>query len=237
MVTEAGSSQAAIATGLLWLCSTVLFLFVDPVRGWQNQGDFYTAVAANPLLYQLPRVVLAGTAWVGLAAVMDLGRVVRHPGDRWLRWSTLLVVIGLALTGISQARFALLNPERAALYVEGDAATQGAIEAGRFTLQLDPHGVLSTLFLILWLAMINVVALRRQAWPRGACLLGCAVALLSVLGMAGRGLGLTPIARITSLVNGLAAPAWFLWVGLALRTAPAPEPDRPEPWRQGETIS
>jgi hypothetical protein len=78
-------------------------------------GSSRAAVAANPLLYKLPRVVLAVTAFVGLAAVQDLRRVFRHAGDRWLRWTSLLVVIGLALTGVSQARFALFNPERAAL--------------------------------------------------------------------------------------------------------------------------
>lgn len=218
MATTTDSSNAAIATGLLWLCSTLLFLFFDPVRGGRTQEDFYRAVAADPLLYQLPRVSLAVTAFVGLAAVLAISRVVGDPSGGWLRWSTVLVVIGLALTGISQARFALINPERAAIYVGGDKVTQLAIEANRFTLQLDPHGIIGTLSLVVWLVSINVLALRKGSWRRSVSLLGIAVATVSAVGVGGRGLGLASVTQLTSLVNGLLAPVWFLWVGFTLRT-------------------
>lgn len=217
MHTAPSSGNAAIATGLLWLCSTLAFLFLDPARAWETQQSFYGAVAAESGLYQLPRVMLALTAFVGLAAVLEILRVLRNLDSGWLRWSSLLVVIGLALTGISQVRFALINPERAAIYLNGDAATRLAIEAGRFTLQLDPHGVMSTVSLLVWLVVVNRLALTSQSWPRAACLLGFLVAIVSLIGLSGRAFGLAQIAPLTSLVNGAIAPVWFLWIGFALR--------------------
>jgi hypothetical protein len=163
--------------------------------------------------------MLALTAFVGFAAVLDILCVLRNLDSGWLRWSSLLVVIGLALTGISQVRFALINPERAAIYLNGDAATRLAIEAGRFTLQLDPHGVMSTVSLLVWLVVVNRLALTGQSWPRALCLLGFVVAIVSLIGLGGRGFGLEQIAPLTSLVNGVIAPVWFLWVGFALRNS------------------
>jgi hypothetical protein len=219
-----GSGNAAIATGSLWLGSTLSFLLLDPARGLRVQEEFYAAVAADPLRYQVPRLLLAVTAFVGLAAVVELWRAVwRDRGsDGWLHWSSLLVVVSLAVTGVSQLRFALLNPARAARYVEGDAVTRLAIEAGRYTLQLDPHAILATVTLIVWLVVVNLLALERKAWPRGACLLGFTVALLSVLGAGGRGLDLPGISRLTSLLNGVLAPGWFLWIGIGLRSRRGP---------------
>ena len=69
MATIPGSGAAALTTGGLWLGATLAFLFVDPSRAWQTQEDFYRAVAAEPVLYQLPRVLLTLTAFVGLATV------------------------------------------------------------------------------------------------------------------------------------------------------------------------
>jgi hypothetical protein len=97
----------------------------------------------------------------------------------------------------------------------------GAVEAaegtGRFTLQLDPHGLIGTVSLLLWLAVINRLAFTSGAWPRGACVLRIAVTAVSAIGLGCRALGLTPIGAFTSLLNGVLAPAWFVWVGLALR--------------------
>lgn len=219
MHTTPRSGNAAIATGLLWLCSTLSFVFLDPTRGWETQQGFYAAVAAESGLYQFPRLMLALTAFVGLAAVLEILRVLRNLDSGWLRWSSLFVVIGLALTGISQVRFALLNPERAAIYLNGDAATKLAIEAGRFTLQLDPHGVISTVSLLVWLVVVNRFALTSQSWPRAACLLGFVVAIVSLIGLSGRAFGLSQIAPLTSLVNGVIAPVWFLAVGFAVRNS------------------
>jgi hypothetical protein len=115
MASTPASGNAAIATGLLWLCSTMAFLFFDPARASEIQENFYRAVAAAPVLYQLPRVLLALTAFVGLAAVLGIFHVLRGFDSGWLQWSSLLVVRGFALTGISQVRFALINPERSAI--------------------------------------------------------------------------------------------------------------------------
>lgn len=212
------STDAAIVTGLLWLASTLLLLFVDPVRGWQTQDDFYRAVAASPSLYQLPRIVLGATAFVGMAAVLEISRVLQNGASTWLRWSKLLAILGLALTGVSQVRFALINPARASIYVEGDVATRLAIEANRLSLQLDPNAVMSTLFLVVWLVVVNRLSLATKRWPLGASLLGFAVFLVAVAGISARALSLLPITQLTSLINGLLAPAWFLWVGVALHT-------------------
>jgi hypothetical protein len=222
MITAPASGNAAIATGLLWMCSTLSFLFFDPARAWETQENFYSAVAADPVLYQLPRVLLALTAFVGLAAVLGIFRVLRNFDSGWLDWSSLLVVIGFALTGVSQVRFALINPERAAIYVHGDAATKLAIEASRFTLQLDPQGVIATVSLLVWLIVVNRLALTSQSWPRPACLLGFVVVIVSLMGLSARASGLAPFVPLASLVNGVVAPAWFLWVGFALRNGRKP---------------
>jgi hypothetical protein len=37
------------------------------------------------------------------------------------------------------------------------------------------------------------------------------------MGLGGRVFGVAPVAPLASLVNGTLAPAWFLWVGFALR--------------------
>lgn len=209
--------NAAIATGLIWLSATLSFTLFDPTRRSQAQEVFYNAVAAAPFMYQLPRVLLALTALVALAAVVGIFRALRGFDNGWLSWSSLFVVIGLSLTGIAQLRFALINPERAAIYVNGDAATKLAVEAGRFTLQLDPHGFIATVSLLVWFIVVNRLALVSESWPRAACLLGFLVAVVSLSGLGGRALGLAAIAPLASLVNGVIAPAWFLWVGFALR--------------------
>jgi hypothetical protein len=187
---------------------------------YTNPGAFLASVAHNFTLLTVEFWAEALGALAGIAVVLAISARVRSANEGWVRWTSTLAIVGLAITAIDDLRFLALTPGRAAAYVQGDAAVKAALTAPGALEGLDPHHWLRLGAVGLWVMVVNLLALRARAWPAPLAIVGIGVALVYWLAVAGIVL---QIPAALTLVAGLGAivlaPLWYIWLGLRLRIA------------------
>jgi len=94
---------------------------------YTNPGAFLESFAKNPTLLTVVWWVEALSVLLGIAAVPAISESVRSTNEGWVRWTSTLAIIGLALWALDDLRFLALSPGRAAAYVQGDAAIRAAL--------------------------------------------------------------------------------------------------------------
>jgi hypothetical protein len=184
------------------------------------------AAGAAAFLYAVAFVILrsGGLAALCLLAVGLLATAVQvglyerlrevEPG--FALWG---LVLGLA-SGVGAALHG--GFDLAATILPPPAAT------GEVPSQVDPRGLLT--FGVAGLGVLVVAWLigREGRLPRGLSALGYATAVLSILLYLGRLIVFdpaSPLILIPAVLNGfLVGPAWYVWLGLALRRAEAAAP-------------
>jgi hypothetical protein len=215
----------AILTAVSYIVVGGTYLPLPPAQQqivglYTNPGAFLESAATNFTLLAVEFWAEALGALVGIAAVLAISERVRPANDGWVRWTSALAIIGLAITAIDDFRFLALTPVRAAAYVHGDAAVKAALTAPGALEGLDPQHWLRLGAFGLWVLVVNLLALRARAWPAPLAFVGIGVALVIWLAVAGI---VMQIPAAITLVAGLGAimlgPLWDIWLGLRLLTA------------------
>lgn len=181
--------------------------------------DLLPSFAADPMMLQLETLALAAMGIVGLAIVQPIRGLV-GPDDDWLRWTSVLALVGYGVAAVGNTLILGKLPGIAAAYVGADASAQTAITTFWRT-TIDPFGLWQFGAVGVWLLLVGIVARRSGALPSIGAYLALAAGLAHIV---------IPVVLLASAQSALAVVAliaaaviviWFGWVGLFL-------------WRRGE---
>lgn len=197
---ERFASFAAILAGVAGVLYSITFVVLAPRMTDSGNGNL--AVGLYSLFLMLGGL-FSSAALVGLYARL------RETEASFALWGLLLAMLA-ALGSVIHGGYDLAN-----------AFNPPGSSTGDFPNQIDPRGLLTFgisgigLFVLSWLMSHN------RTFPRGLALLGYLLAALLVIIYIGRLIVLDPKSYAILLPAALAGlivnPAWYIWLGLALR--------------------
>lgn len=218
----------AIAVGVSYLLVTTFFV-LDPTQLiHDDKHALWTGLAEGGtarILYYWGYAIGAVFAFGAIPAIADLVRG-RHEG--WVRWTTGLAYLSFGVTAVETFRLVTATPLWAANYAGGDETVRTAIATTDLLLRLDPATWLRFGVLGPWFLVVNILALRHGLLRRPLTYVGIALGVLTTTTALGVALNIGPMVLVSAVLGGaVAAPVWFIWVGLSLRRGvprPAAEP-------------
>ena len=83
-------------------------------------------------------------------------------------------------------------------------------------MSIDPHGWLTFGGVGLWLLVVNLLALRRNIWPKPLAYVGVASAIAGWFVAIGLFLSVEIFVTIGTAAV-IVGPIWYIWAGLVLR--------------------
>ena len=170
--------------------------------------------AANPMPLQLEMGLLTLIGVVGLAVVRPIRQLLDRD-DPWLRWTSILAIVGYAVGAVGNSLVMGKLPGIANAFVAADDAGKQII-AVFWRTTLDPFGLWQFGAVGVWLLVVGIVALRARGLPQVGAYLAIAA------GVAHLAIPLVLVASaqsalaVLSLVAAVVIVAWFGWVGLHL---------------------
>ncbi|HEX9076540.1 MAG TPA: DUF4386 family protein [Anaerolineae bacterium] len=187
---------------------------------YTNPGAFLESFAKNSTLLTVEFWAEALGALFGIAAVLAISESVRASNEGWVRWTSTLAIIGLAIAAIDDLRFLALMPGRAMAYVQSDAATKAALTVPGILEGIDPQHWLRLGAVGFWVLVVSFLALRSGTWPKLLAYVGIGAAIAYWLAVAGIVFQLPSVLTIIAGLGGIfLAPLWYIWLGLRLRQA------------------
>ncbi|HEV2238116.1 MAG TPA: DUF4386 family protein [Ktedonobacterales bacterium] len=215
----------SILAGLALIVEAVVLLLlpreqqVDPASC--NCADtFLTSVAHSSTLLRVGFGLLALVAIFSIAAVLAISARVLAAHEGWVRWTSTLAIIGLALNAIDLLRRMALESAIATAYVRGDGAVKAALTVPGAVQSSDPQGWFKFGGVGLWILVVSLLALRGGKEPKLLSVVGILFALAGWLVVAGEVVAQSQSAvLIAGGVFALLAPIWYIWQGLRLRRA------------------
>ncbi len=211
----------SILVGALYVLVGITYtLLPAEQRVGGDPGAFYRSFAEGATVLTIYYWVFALGAVVALGALPAITESVRSLNEGWARWTSNLAYLGFAVTAIDFFRTLALQPDRAAAFVAGDASTQAALTAPGFAAGLDVNGWLGFGGVGLWVLVTSYLAMRSKVWPSPLAYVGVAVGVLYWLVVVGLVTDNGALLRIVAGLGGVvAAPIWYIWIGLRLRKA------------------
>lgn len=207
----------AILVGVSYIVVTAFFV-LDPTQLIHDKDELWTQLAQQ----STPRVMqywgYALGAVFAFGAIPAIAELVRDRHEGWVRWTTGLAYLSFGVTAVETFRLATATPQWAESYAGGDATVQTAIVTTDLLLRLDPATWLRFGALGPWFLVVNILALRYALLSRPLAYLGIALGVLTTTTALGVALGIGVLVLVSAVLGGaLAAPAWFIWVGIVLR--------------------
>lgn len=207
----------AILVGASYVVVTIFFV-LDPTQFVRDHGQLWARLAqqGTPRIVQYWGYALGAVfAFGAIPAIAELVRA-RHEG--WVRWTTGLAYLSFGVTAVETLRLVTATPLWAANYAGGDPTVQKAIVTTDLLLRLDPATWLRFGALGPWFLVVNVLALRYGLLPRALTYLGIALGVLTSTTAIGVAFGIAALVLVSAILGGaLAAPVWFVWIGVVLR--------------------
>ena len=209
----------SIIVGILYVLIGATFLLVPAEQkggtGIDDLIRFLPSFNQNPTAMMLLYLEFALGAILAIAAVPAISGLVRTVNEGWTRWTSNLAFLGFAVVAIYYFQMLAIVPSRAAAYVAGDVSTKAAIAV---PIGVDPQFLLRYGVIGLWMLVVSILALRGGKLPKLLSIVGIIAAILYWLLAANDILGVATIIRpIIAIAGGIiAAPIWFIWVGLKL---------------------
>ncbi len=209
----------SILTGVTIIAVAVMYLLLPPEQqdACGCPDKFLASMAHNPTLYMVDNAALALYSLLAIAVVLAISASVRAVHDGWVRWTSTLAIIGLAVTAIDALRHAALDPVKATAYVRGDAAVKAALTVPGALQGLDPQGWLRYGAVGFWILVVSLLALRGGTWPKVLVAVGIGVTLSYWLFLVGQVVQSQSLLAILGGVGGVIfVPIWYMWLGLRL---------------------
>jgi hypothetical protein len=181
---------------------------------------FLESLALDSRLYFVGGLVFGLGSLLGIAAVLGISQDVRSINEGWVRWTSILAMLGFATNAIDSFRRISVDPARAAVYLQADAATRAALTIPGTQPGLDPQAWLRMGAIGLWVLVVSMLALRAGIWTKTLAYLGVAVAIVYWLVVI---FNFVQSRLFTAVLAGagllVLAPAWYIWAGLKLRAS------------------
>jgi len=211
----------SILTGVSFIVAAVVYLLLpaEQQEACRCPEKFLISTAQNPTLLIVSYLVLALGSLLGIAAVLAISESVRSANEGWVRWTSTLAIIGLAVNAIVAFQHVALDPDRAAAYVKGDAAVKAALTVPGTLEDLDPQAWLRYGAFGLWVLVVSLLALRGGTWPKPLAYLGIGVTIAAWLVVAGEVFQGQSLIALIAGVSTILVPVWYIWLGLRLRKA------------------
>ena len=211
----------SILVGALYVLVGATYVLLPPEQQAGGAADaFYRSFAQSPTLNMINYWAFALAGVFALGALPAITESVRSVNEGWARWTSNLAYLGFAVTAIDFFRNIALQPDRAAAYVAGDASLRAVLAAPTFLAGLDSQGWLGFGGVGLWALMTSLLAMRSKMWPNTLAYVGCAVGVLYWLVVVSFVFDMAALTQIVAALGGVvAAPVWYIWVGMRLRKA------------------
>lgn len=211
----------SILVGALYVLLGATYVLLPPEQQAGGAPDaFYRSFAQSSTLNMINYWAFALAAVFALGALPAITESIRSVNEGWARWTSNLAYLGFAVTAIDFFRNIALQPDRAAAYVSGDASVQAVLAAPTFLAGLDSQGWLGFGGVGLWVLMTSMLAMRSKLWPSTLAYVGIAAAVLYFLVVVSLVFNLATLLQIVAALGGVvAAPIWYIWVGMRLRKA------------------
>ncbi len=211
----------SILVGALYILVGATYVLLPPEQQIGGAADaFYRSFAKSSTVNMINYWALALTAVFALGALPAITESVRSVNEGWARWTSNLAYLGFAVTAIDWFRNMALQPARAAAYVAGDASVQAVLAAPTFGAILDANGYLAFGGVGLWVLVTSLLALRSKMWPNTLAYVGIALSVLYTLVSVSLVYDNAALLQIVAALGGVvAAPVWYIWVGMRLRKA------------------
>ena len=224
-------------TGGLFLVGALAFAVAATVLSSTFE---WPDILREPAGTVLPEFVAGGTSlvWTWFATAWTYGilcvpilllpAALGRREDPVLRAATFVGAVSVVLSVVGFLRWVFVVPPLAKSYVEGDAATQAAVDAA-WVAQHQYGGALlgehlGQLMVIAWSVTVSVTILRSGVLSRALGISGLVVSTIYVLNQGDILATAVPSFPVWDLAGLLGSTAWGLWVawlGVALLRQPA----------------
>lgn len=208
----------AILVGVSYFVVAVFFV-LDPTQLiHDDQHRLWSELARNDtprVLYYWGYALGAIFAFGAIPAIADL---VRDKHEGWVRWTTGLAYLSFGVTAVETFRLVTATPLWADNYATGDQTVRTTIVTTDLLLRLDPatllrFGALGPFFLV-----VSLLARKHGLLSRPLNYVGIALGVLTITAALGVTLKIGPMVLVSAVLGGaIAAPTWFIWIGLLLR--------------------
>jgi len=216
-VTRLGGICAILAGALLPASAVAFLLMPTAQQTWADPAAYLESFAEAPTYAMIEYSANAVGAILGLAVVIAIPYILRPVHEGWLRWATVIAVLGYSVIAVQYLRELALIPPMAERYMMADATTRAATAATLYLVLLDPHGWISYGAIGTWLLAINILALRGARWPRLLSIVGIGGGIAYWLIVAGTVLRVEALGTIAAAAGVILAPIALIWIGLILR--------------------
>jgi hypothetical protein len=178
---------------------------------------FLTTLAHDSTVYMVVSGLFALNSLLNIAAVQAISETVRGGGKGWVRWTSVLAIIGLGVNALDQIRHGVRDPVQATACAQGDATAKAALTVPGALQGLDPQGLIRFTTVGLWLLVISLLALRGRVWPGLLAALGLVSALLYALGAVAQSVQSQMLVVVLAAVGAvILLPVFYIWLGLWL---------------------
>ena len=214
----------SIIVGILYVLIGVTFLLVPAEQqggtAIEDLVKFLPSFHQNPTAMTLLYWEFGLGAILAIAAVPAISGLVRGVNEGWTRWTSNLAFFGFAVVAIYYFQMLAIAPSRAAAFVAGDASTKAALAV---PMGVDPQFVLRYGVIGFWMFVVNILALKGKKLPWILAVVGIIAAVLYWLLGFNDLLGVASTLRPIIAVAGgmIAAPIWYIWVGVKLQRTTA----------------
>jgi len=211
----------SILAGVTILVAAVVYLLLPPELqdACGCPEKFLASAAQNPVLRIAEYAPIALYSLLAIAAVLAISESVRSTNEGWVRWTSTLAIIGLAVNAIVAFQHVALDSANAAAYMQGDAAVKAALTVPGALESLDPQAWLRYGAFGLWALVVSLLALRGNIWPKSLAYVGIGVAIAAWLVVAGEVFQGQSLIALIAGVASILVPIWYIWLGLRLRKA------------------
>lgn len=202
----------SILAGVTISVAAIVYLLLPPElqESCRCPEKFLASVAQNPALRIAEYSPIALYSLLAIAAVLAISESVRSANEGWVRWTSTLAIIGLAVNALVAFQHVALDPDLAAAYVKGDAAVKAALTVPGTLEALDPQAWLRYGAFGLWVLVVCLLALRGGSWPKPLAYLGFGVTIAAWLVVAGEVFQGQSLIAIIAGVSSIVVPIWYI---------------------------
>lgn len=215
-LTRLGGTCAILAGVSLPISAIAYLLMPSAQQSWADPAAYLLSFAGGSTFALIEYAANALTAVLCLAVVVAIPGIIRPAHEGWLRWATMVAILGYSVTALQYLRELALIPSMAERFLAADVSTRAATAANLYLVLLDPHGWITHGAVGAWFLAINILALPGARWPRRLSYVGIAGGIGYWLIVAGTVLRVDALVAVAVVAGVLLAPTWLIWVGLVL---------------------